>query len=84
MSPNPKQNLKSLFPENQIPEDQIMEMPARFGKDNALRELLRWFSVSSYTSERRKLFSDLDNTGLLKRASNWKDYREQRYIFVKC
>jgi hypothetical protein len=74
LTPNPKKNLENLFQGRRIPKNQIIEMPAEFGKPNAIEELcLKW---APHMLKIRYRYE----SGLLDEAADWKKRREKEHI----
>lgn len=73
LAPKPQKNLNNLFRGEQIPEDQIIEMPAKFGKADAAWQINSkwWKSKGTYSSSP----AELKNA-----AARWRETREKEYI----
>jgi len=74
LTPNPQKNLVNLFQGKRIPKNTVIEMPTKFGEPNAIVELdskwVRHMLGTRFT----------DRGGFLRRASNWKMGREEKYV----
>ena len=76
LAPEPEKNLRNLF-RGHISEDNVVQIPAHFGTEEAIKRLNEWFPLFFHP----RIYPDVDS--VLKAASDWRSGQEQQHLGVK-